>query len=250
MVVPEPAVRVYERTHAAGLVDDVIRPGGLALTDLMIERAGLTPGALVLDIGCGPGASIEHLRDNWGLEVIGIDHSAALLDTARANTAAPLIRGNGSRLPFVDASVDAVLAECSLSLMPDIDAALAEIRRVLRPGGHLLCSDIYARNAEGAAALRALPFESCIRGALGRDDIAARMIRNGLDLASWEDHSEELRSFAAQLVWRGGSMRSFWCRTGGSGDPDAVEAAVTAARPGYCTMVARRPSNLIEEGDR
>jgi arsenite methyltransferase len=249
-MVSEPSVRVYERTHAAGLVDDLIRPGGLVLTDRMVDRAGLQRGALVIDIGCGPGASIEHLRSDRGLELIGIDYSAALLDTARGNTTAPLVRGEGSRLPLPDASIDAVLAECSLSLMPDIGVALDEIHRVLRPGGHLLCSDIYARHPAGAAALHSLSFESCIRGALGRDEILSLIGRHAFDVVSWEDVSGELRSFAAQLVWRGGSMRTFWCRTGGAGDPDAVAAAVTAAHPGYYTMVARRPGSLIEERAR
>ena len=249
-MVSEMTVRVYERTHAAGLVDDIIRPGGLALTNAMVERAGLKAGDLVLDIGCGPAASIEHLRSDRGLEMIGLDHSAALLAAARANTAAPLVRGDGGRLPFRDASIDAVLAECAMSLMPDISGALSEISRVLRPGGSLLCSDIYARDPDGAAALHALPFESCIRGALGRDEILRLLGNHGFEVASWEDRSGELRSFAAQLVWRGGSMRTFWCRAGGAGDPDAVEAAVNGARPGYYSMVARKPDDLADEEKR
>jgi arsenite methyltransferase len=247
-MVSEMIVRVYERTHAAGLVDDIIRPGSLALTDTLVDRAGLEAGDLVLDIGCGPAASIEHLRCDRGLEMIGLDHSAALLVAARANTAAPLVRGDGGRLPFSDASIDVVLAECSMSLMPDINGMLSEVSRVLRPGGSLLCSDIYARDPEGAAALHALPFDSCIRGALGRDEILGLVANHGFEIASWEDRSEELRSFAAQLVWRGGSMRTFWCRAGGAGDPDAVEAAVSRARPGYYSMVARKPDDPAGEG--
>jgi arsenite methyltransferase len=248
-MVSETAVRVYERSHAAGLVDDTIRPGGLGLTGALVDAAGLAPGDLVLDIGCGPAASVEHLRRDRGLEMIGLDRSPLLLEAARTNTNAPLVRADGDRLPFCRASLDAVLAECSLSLMADLEVTLAEIHRVLRPGGRLLVSDVYARDAAGAAELRALPFESCIRGALDRAHLLDLLVRHGFDLLHWQDHSATLRSFAAQLVWRGGSMRTFWCRAGGAGDPGAVETAVAGARPGYYVMVARsRPGKRTDRG--
>lgn len=235
----EGTVRLYERTHAAGLVDDIIRPGGLELTDHLVDLAGLKPDSVVVDLGCGPGASADHLRRGRHFSVVGLDRSDALLRAARDRTIAPLIRADGGRLPLGDSTVDAVLAECSLSLMEDLDGTLAEIHRVLRPGGRLLCSDIYARNPGAAAALRSLPFESCVRGAIGRDKMVATVSRQGFEVLHWEDRSQELRSFAAQLVWRGGSMRTFWCRNGAADDPDAVAAAMTQARPGYYVMIAR-----------
>jgi SAM-dependent methyltransferase len=244
-------VRVYERSHAAGLVGDVIRPGGLALTDHLIRLAGIDRGELVVEIGCGPGASADHLIRNRHLSVIGLDRSEALLGAARARAAGPLVRGDGCCLPFADGTADAVLAECALSLLPDIDAAVVEIRRVLRPGGRLLWSDVYARRPEGAMALRALPLESCVRGAMSRRDLLGLVGRHGFEVRHWEDHSDELRTFAARLVWQGGSMGAFWCRAGGVSDPEVIDATVTAARPGYYLMIAERgPGSDLVPGER
>src|SRR5690606_6799359 len=117
---------------------------------------------------------------------------------------------DGRRLPFPAGAVDAVVAECTLSAMSDpgtgVDRVLEEVRRVLRPGGRLLVSDVYARDPVGARALAELPFASCIRGAVGRDEIERAVRRHRFALEGWEDRSHELRAFAAQLVWRGGSM--------------------------------------------
>lgn len=235
------AVRVYERSYAAGLVDDVIRPGGFRLTDALVALGGLRSGDVVIDLGSGPGATVAHLR-RLGFAAIGVDHSDLLLGAARDAGVGPLVRADGRRLPVADGAVDAVVAECTLSAMGDpetgLDCVLAEARRVLRPGGRLLVSDVYAREPAGARALAELPFASCIRGAVDRDVLVDAVRRNGFDVEMWEDRSHELRTFAAQLVWRGGSMRSFWCTAAASADPDAVEAATRAARPGYYLMVA------------
>ena len=113
-----------------------------------------------------------------------------------------------------------------------------------------MCSDVFAREVAGTEALRSLPFDSCIRGALGADELLETMARNAFEVEVWEDHSQSLRSFAAQVVWRGGSMRNFWCQAGGVGDPSAVEAAMAVARPGYYVMIARPRPWMAANGQK
>ena len=136
--------RVYEDPALLEALGGVLRPGGLALTDEALAACRLPQGARVLDVGCGAGGTVAHLRER-GLAAVGVDASAALLAAGRDRApGAPLARARGEHLPLGDGVLDALLAECSLSLMPDVGAALAEVQRVLRPGGRLAISDVVA----------------------------------------------------------------------------------------------------------
>jgi SAM-dependent methyltransferase len=98
-----------------------------------------TPGMRVLDLGCGVG----HLLAWLGLHVPARYHGLDLSQNSlrRARTAAgirDLAVGDALRLPFRDASYDGVVCNGSAHHFPDVPAALREIRRVLRPGGHVV----------------------------------------------------------------------------------------------------------------
>ena len=97
----------------------------------------------VLDLACGDGYLIEGLRERApGLVALGVDLSPAELLQGRARLGAAagvlLVRGRAQALPLEDACVDAVVSHMALMLMPEIEAVLAEVARVLRPGGRLL----------------------------------------------------------------------------------------------------------------
>jgi ubiquinone/menaquinone biosynthesis C-methylase UbiE len=74
--------------------------------------------------------------------VVGCDFSAGMLRHAaerlRADAGVSLVRGDATRLPFADAAFDAAVSTEAFHWFPDQDAALAELRRVIRPGGRLL----------------------------------------------------------------------------------------------------------------
>lgn len=93
---------------------------------------------LVLDVGCGTGWLAAGLRRSGVRRVIGSDLSEGMLDRAREAGAHPLLQADATMLPLPDGSVDVVAARGVLHHMPDVDAALQEWRRVLKPEGALV----------------------------------------------------------------------------------------------------------------
>ncbi len=233
---------VYEGAALRRVAGDTLHPGGLDLTTRALTLAELEPSSNILDLGCGSGASAALCWYTFGLDSMGLDLSEALL--AEAHTRHPglrLCRATGVRLPFRESTLDAVLAECVLALMPDPDATFAEVQRVLRPAGSLIISDIYARIPEGIPLLRDMPINSCLRGALSRAGFEAILKRNGFRLALWEDHTPALTRMAASLILEYGSMDSFWqSTTGDSTSASVIPRALHRARPGYFLAIAER----------
>ncbi|WP_282693937.1 class I SAM-dependent methyltransferase [Streptomyces sp. CC208A] len=108
----------------------------------MLALAGEVAGRRVLDAGCGSGPLSAALRDR-GAVVTGIDASAGMLALARRRLGAdvPLHRADlRDRLPFEDGAFDDVVASLVLHYLEDWGPTLAELRRVLRPGGRLIAS--------------------------------------------------------------------------------------------------------------
>ena len=235
--------KVYERIAASGVTGGFIRPGGLALTERALALCAFSPGSRLLDVGCGTGATVEHLIGRHGFLAAGIDPSFAMLAQGRArNPFLPLIRAQGETLPFFDGEWDGVLAECSLSLARNPDAALRECRRVLRRGGKLILSDVYVRNVSAIPELRALSLESCLTGALSHDELMGKLNNGGFAVLAWEDHSQALKHFAAQFILSQGTKGSFWCSLTGAGPLEGlrIEQAVSRARFGYFLAIAEK----------
>lgn len=105
------------------------RSAARAILALVPEHAGT-----LLDIGCGTGLVTE-LLDRPGLRVLGVDSSEGMAQVAAERLGTSVVLGSCLRLPFADASLDAVSAVWLLHLLPDAPAVVAECARVLRPGG-------------------------------------------------------------------------------------------------------------------
>lgn len=237
MVSPSP----YESPALREITGPTIRPGGFSLTARAVEFCGLKKGAAVLDVGCGPGATANWLKGNHGLDAVGLDASLTLLREGRCSgSAAFLVAGRAGELPFRSGCFDGLFCECVLSLLEAPGRALVEFKRVLRPGGWLVVTDLYARRPEGVTALWNLPQRSCLQGAGSRAEMLSRIAGAGFEPMLWEDHSGLLRQLAARLVFEFGSMarlQSFFA-PGCSGDE--WRWAMDSARPGYCLMIARK----------
>jgi len=126
----------YSAENEANLVNAYYeRPAMLAL-------AGDVAGRRILDAGCGAGPLYAALRDR-GAIVAGFDKSAGMIELARrrlGDDADLRVADLGSPLPFPDSTFDDVTASLVLHYLEDWGPALAELRRVLRPGGRLIVS--------------------------------------------------------------------------------------------------------------
>ena len=108
----------------------------------MLRLVGDVSGRRILDAGCGSGPLTAALRDS-GAVVTGFDASAAMVDLARqrlGDDADLRVADLGAPLPFDDAEFDDVVASLVLHYLEDWSGALAELRRVLKPGGRLMLS--------------------------------------------------------------------------------------------------------------
>lgn len=98
----------------------------------------LRPGERVLDVGAGTGVSTGELARS-GAYAVGVDLSLGMLSAGRrTRPEVPLLAGDALRLPFADASFDAVTISFALRNVHDTDAALRELARVTKPGGRLV----------------------------------------------------------------------------------------------------------------
>lgn len=114
----------------------------------LLDLAGIRPGMHVLDAGCGFGGTLALLRErSAGLELTGLNidprqlNRAAFLARQHPGAAPGFVAADACTLPFADGSFDRVLAVECVFHFPSRAAFLAEVRRVLRPGGALVISD-------------------------------------------------------------------------------------------------------------
>ncbi|NUT32680.1 MAG: class I SAM-dependent methyltransferase [Hamadaea sp.] len=108
----------------------------------MLSLAGDVSGRRILDAGCGSGPLSAALRAK-GAVVTGFDVSAAMVDMARQRLGADAdlhVADLSEPLPFADAAFDDVVASLVLHYLEDWSGPLAELRRVLKPGGRLMVS--------------------------------------------------------------------------------------------------------------
>ena len=120
----------------------------------VIERSGIKPGMQVLEIGCGSGAFTTFVAREVGTsgKVYALDIEPKMLDQLRAKLVRPenqdiknieLVNKSAYELPFADSSLDLVYMITVFQEIPDRNRALAEIKRVLKPGGFLGISELF-----------------------------------------------------------------------------------------------------------
>ena len=126
----------YEAENATSLLNAYYeRPA-------VLDLVGDVQGRRILDAGCGSGPLAAELVSR-GADVTGFDGSPAMIDLARrrlGGTVPLTVHDLAEPLPYEDESFDVVVASLVLHYLEDWDGPLAELRRVLRPGGRLVAS--------------------------------------------------------------------------------------------------------------
>jgi ubiquinone/menaquinone biosynthesis C-methylase UbiE len=134
-------------------------PSHEEVTELLLDMAGVSDGAAMLDVACGPGmvACAGAKRVGGTGRVTGIDLTPAMIEQARM-LQAKLGLGNvewqvgeATALPFAAASFDAVTTRYSMHHVADPDEVAAELARVARPGARIAIADMVMPRAQGAA---------------------------------------------------------------------------------------------------
>ncbi len=107
--------------------------------DVAVQAVSEIAPRRVLEVGGGPGELAARIGDELGCEVVMIDLSPRMVELARARGVDAEV-GDAQALPFQDTSFDCVVAAWMLFHLPDLDAGLGELARVLRPGGRLVAT--------------------------------------------------------------------------------------------------------------
>ncbi|GGM76963.1 class I SAM-dependent methyltransferase [Dactylosporangium sucinum] len=164
-----------------------------------VAEAGLLPGGVAVDLGCGTGRALPALREAVGPlgTVIGVDLTPQMLTAARLRAgecAAPLLLADARSLPFADASVDAVFAAGLVNHLPDVAAGLAELARITRTGGKLVLFHPSGRAALAARHGRALRPDEPLAEAVLRTSAA----RAGWCLTGYDDPPHRFHAVAVR----------------------------------------------------
>jgi arsenite methyltransferase len=222
-------IPLYEHPVWQDIPEQVMRPGGLTVTEQALAFCDLQAGMRVLDLGCGVGATLKQITTEHGLSGFGVDVSAELLARARRTSSkVEWMRAQGESLPMAGESMDVVLSECTLSIF-EMDIALSESVRVLKRGGCFVVSDLYARNENGMEALRQLPRGTCISAAITQRQILNKLEDCGLRVDVWQDCSERLKEFSICTL-----------TTAAQVDPFNLHIAAAKAKLGYYFLAARK----------
>jgi arsenite methyltransferase len=190
------------------------------------QHAAARSGEVCLDLGSGRGQDVLRLAEHRGPSDFawGVDVSDGMLERAIRNAEKLGIRNVGflksplERIPLPDAAVDLVVSNCTIDHAADKDAVWAEIRRVLRPGGRFVVSDIYA-TADVPDEFRTDPeaVAECWAGAVRRDVYLASVRAaglTGLEVLEESAPYEKGRVRVASITLAGKKPGECCCSTG------------------------------------
>jgi arsenite methyltransferase len=228
---------VYEEPAVRWLLGGELHPGGEEATRRALELITLGRGERLLDVASGSGTSALLAAREFDAEVIGIDYGERAVLGATASAAAERLnhrarfeRGDAEVLPLPDASVDAVLCECSLCTFPDQEGAVAEMHRVLGPGGRLAISDVVVdRERLPEELLAPMATVACVGSALPAAGYEELLASEGFEVFAVEDRGRDAARLAERIEERLRGARLLGLERL-AGSPFDVEEAIELVR--------------------
>ena len=157
---------------------------------LPTQFAKIKEGDTVIDLGSGAGNDCFVARAETGAtgKVIGIDFTPAMLDKARINAEirgfnnVEFRQGDIENIPVSDNVADVVVSNCVLNLVPNKNAVIKDIKRVLKPGGHFSISDVVLIGDLPAELQHdAEMYAGCVAGAIQKDEYLGLITANGFE---------------------------------------------------------------------
>jgi arsenite methyltransferase len=170
-----------------------------------LALAGIREGEVVVDLGCGGGMDVFLAARKVGSSgrVIGIDMTTEMLERARAGqqklglTNIEFHRSTIDKLPLPDNSVDCVISNCVINLVPDKLAVFREILRVLKPGGRMALSDIALKQELPSEVKQSVEaYVGCISGAILIDEYRSLLEQAGFASVVVTDTGSDLNAYA------------------------------------------------------
>ena len=171
--------------------------------------ASLQPGETVVDLGCGGGIDLVLAARKVGEtgQAIGIDMTEEMIQRARQSAASAglgnirLHVASIDAIPLPDQSVDCVISNCVINLVPDKSAVFREIHRILKPGGRVAISDIALRQPLPEPIRQNLDaWIGCIAGAVLIDDYREQLTAAGFPDVVISDSGADLNAYASAGV--------------------------------------------------
>ena len=234
---------LYECMIMQDALGITLRPGGFEITEKAMDFCKFQAGDTILDLGCGKGATIKYLYDKYKIRAKGLDISESLaVEAKKANKDAEIVISSGESIPFKNGSFNGVFAECTLSLMNDLEKTVEEVFRVMMPGGRFVISDIYANNTEYLDELKSYSVNTCLKAPHDLNKLRELLIDKGFDILFEEKEDEYFKQLIIKIIFEYGSMESFWNASQACCSLDArkFQDALKKCKLGYFLMIAHK----------
>lgn len=220
---------------------DTLRPGAFEITKRAIEYCGFQKEDMLLDVGCGKGATIRYLKNNYNITSKGLDISFDLVEEARKNTDSEILLASGEDIPFEKDFFKGVFAECTLSLMNNLEKSIDEVYRVLDFNGYFVISDLYSNKPEYLNGLQNYSINTCLKRPHDLEKLKGILQARGFHILLEEKYDKYIKQLVFKIIFQHGSMENFWKGSQcASSDANSFQSILSKSKLGYFLMIARK----------
>ncbi len=235
----------------------VLRPGGTELTRYALDRCGVSEKDCILDIGCGDGTAAAFILEHYPVSVTAVDKDEEAVEKAKSKGVDAQV-ADAEALPFASRGFDIVLMECVFSILNRQEEAIHEAFCMIRPGGHLVITDVYCREPdmdrfreEYASAMAVIrrpredgecvgedekfPSPYCQDGAVVPESLEGLLEELGMKVVLFEDRTDDLKAFCAQAILDYGSVEEYLQKEG-----TWQGCGLNCRKPGYFLLIAEK----------